>query len=83
MINPDHIKSLRPTDTVLDQCHLVTIADPAFRMRAMKTWCWENCLSLLWSELIDTSDVDYNYDHVAGFWFIDEKDAVVFTLKYK
>jgi hypothetical protein len=83
MINPDHIKSLRPTETVLDQCHLVTIADPAFRMRAMKIWCWENCLSLLWSELIDTSDVDYNYDHVAGFWFIDEKDAVVFTLKYK
>jgi hypothetical protein len=52
-------------------------------MRAMKIWCWENCLSLLWSELIDTSDVDYNYDHMAGFWFIDEKDAVVFTLKYK
>jgi hypothetical protein len=83
MINPDHIKSLRPTKTVLDQCHLVTIADPAFRMREMKIWCWENCLSLLWSELIDTSDIDYNYDHVAGFWFIDEKDAMVFTLRYK
>jgi hypothetical protein len=52
-------------------------------MRAMKTWCWENHLSLIWSELIDTSDVDYNYDHVAGFWFIDQKDATVFTLKYK
>ena len=83
MINPDYITKLRPEQHLLDQCHLVSIADPAFRMRAMKTWCWENCLSLLWSELIDTSDVDYNYDHVAGFWFIDEKDAVVFTLKYK
>jgi hypothetical protein len=83
MINPDHIKSLRPTETVLDQCHLVTIADPAVGMRAMKIWCWKNCVSLAWSELIDTSDVDYNYDHVAGFWFIDEKDAMVFTLKFK
>jgi hypothetical protein len=83
MINPDHIKSLRPTETVLGQCHLVTIADPAFRMREIKTWCWENRLSLLWSELIDTSDVDYNYDHVAGFWFIDARDATAFTLRYK
>jgi hypothetical protein len=83
MIHPDYITNLRPTDAQLDQCYLVTITDPAFRMRVMKTWCWENHLSLIWSELIDTSDVDYNYDHVAGFWFIDEKDAMVFTLRYK
>jgi len=83
MINPDHIKDLRPTDAHLDQCHLVTIADPAVGMRAMKTWCWGNKLSLIWSELIDTSDADYNYDHVAGFYFMNEKDATVFTLKFK
>jgi hypothetical protein len=83
MINPDHIRNLRPTEAELDQCHLVTIADSAFGMRVMKTWCWENRLSLMWSELVDTSDVDYTYDHVAGFWFIDEKDATVFTLKFK
>lgn len=83
MINPDHIKSLRPTETVLDQCHLVAVADPAFRMREMRTWCWENGLSLLWSEVLDTTDVSYTYDHVAGFYFIDEKDAMMFTLKFK
>ena len=83
MIHPDYITNLRPTETELDRCHLVTIADPATGMRAMKTWCWENSLSLLWSELIDTTDVGYMYDHVCGFWFIDEKDATVFTLKYK
>jgi len=52
-------------------------------MRAMKTWCWENHLSLIWSEVLDTTDVSYTYDHVAGFWFIDQKDATAFTLKYK
>jgi hypothetical protein len=83
MIHPNYITNLRPTDTELDLCHLVTIADPAFHMRVMKTWCWENHLSLIWSELIDTSDVDYNYDHVAGFWFIDARDATAFTLRYK
>jgi hypothetical protein len=75
MIHPDYITNLKPTDAELNQCHLVTIA--------MKTWCWENNLSLIWSELIDTSDVDYNYDHVAGFWFIDARDATAFTLRYK
>jgi hypothetical protein len=79
MINPAHILNLRPTEAQLDQCHLVTIADPAVRMRAMKTWCWENNLSLLWSELVDTADVSYTYDHVAGFYFIDEKDATLFS----
>jgi len=83
MINPAHIPNLRPTEAQLDQCHLVTIADPAFRMRAMKTWCWENHLSLIWSEILDTTDVSYTYDQVAGFYFIDEKDATVFTLKFK
>jgi hypothetical protein len=89
MINPAHIPNLRPTDAELDQCHLVAIADPGCRMRAMKTWCWGNNLSLIWAELIE---VDYNYDHVNGypsacqvngFWFIDQKDATVFTLKFK
>jgi hypothetical protein len=83
MIHPDYITNLRPTDAELDLYHLVTLADPEFHMRAMKTWCWENHLSLIWSELIDTSDVDYNYDHVCGFWFIDAQDATVFTLRYK
>jgi hypothetical protein len=83
MIHPDHIRNLRPTEAQLDQCHLVNAADPAVGMREMKTGCWENHLSLIWSELVDTSDVDYNYDHVAGFWFIDEKDATAFTLKFK
>ena len=83
MIHSDYITNLRPTDAQLDQCHLVTIADSAVGMRAMKTWCWENHLSLIWSEVLDTTDVSYTYDHVAGVWFIDEKDATAFTWKFK
>jgi hypothetical protein len=83
MINPDYIANLRPAQHLLDQCCLVAIADPAVRMRAMKTWCWENNLSLFWSEVLDTTDLSYTYDQVAGFYFIDEKDATVFTLRFK
>jgi hypothetical protein len=27
--------------------------------------------------------VGYQWDEIASFWFHDEKDAVMFTLKYK
>jgi len=73
----------RPEQDLLDQCHAVFIGDPAFIMHKMKKWCYENNLSLIWSELADTSDIDYNYDHVAAFYFIDARDATLFNLKFK
>lgn len=72
-----------PPQQVLDQCHQVLIGDPAFRMWAMKKWCWENDLSLLHSEIIETADVSVEFDHVAAFYFTKAKDATAFTLKYK
>ena len=83
MINPDYLKSMRPSDRALENCYLVTVPEPAFLIRYMKTWCFDNKLSLVWSELIDTSDVDYHYDNIAGFYFIDARDATMFTLKFK
>lgn len=74
---------LTPPQAVLDRCHKVLIGDPAFVMWRMKKWCREQELSLLWTELVDTSDADYNYDHVAAFYFIDAADATAFTLKFK
>jgi hypothetical protein len=73
----------RPPEDALEKCHCVTIGDPAFRMWAMKKYCLENNLSLVWSELVETSDVSYDFDEVAAYYFIDAKDATVFSLKYK
>ena len=73
----------RPPQNLLDQCTEVIIGDPAFRMWAMKKYCWENKLSLVWSELIETADVSSQFDEVAVFYFIDAQDATVFTLKFK
>jgi hypothetical protein len=73
----------RPPEKLLDQCHRVIISDPAFLMWRMKKYCQEQELSLVWSELVDTSDIDYNYDHMAAFYFIDSHDATMFTLKFK
>ena len=73
----------RPPEEVLDRCHEVTIGDPAFRMWAMKKYCTENKLSLVWSELVETSDVSAFFDEACAFYFIDPADATLFTLKFK
>jgi hypothetical protein len=73
----------RPAESVLDQCHAVYVNDPAFRMWAMRKFCREQNLSLVWSELVDTTDVSALFDEAAAFYFIDPKDATFFTLKYK
>jgi hypothetical protein len=73
----------RPAEQALDQCHLVVVNDPAFRMWAMKKFCRENNLSLVWSELVDTSDVSAWFDEAAAFYFVDPADATLFRLKFK
>ena len=73
----------RPPEEVLDRCHEVTIGDPAFRMWQMKRYCREQNLSLVWSELVETSDVSAFFDEACAFYFIDPADATVFTLKFK
>jgi hypothetical protein len=73
----------RPKESALDQCHVVYINDPAFRVWAMKKYCTENKLSLVWSELVDTTDVSAYFDETAAFYFVDPADATLFTLKFK
>jgi hypothetical protein len=52
-------------------------------MWAMKKYCWANKLSLVWSELVETSDVSAYFDEAAAFYFVDPADATLFTLKFK
>jgi hypothetical protein len=73
----------RPPDDVLERCHQVLIGDPAFRMWQMKRYCRDNNLSLVWSELVETTDVSVYFDEVSAFYFIDPADATLFTLKFK
>jgi hypothetical protein len=52
-------------------------------MWKMKRWAREHCKSYVWAELVDTTDVSYDYDSVCAFYFGDEQDHLMFTLKYK
>jgi hypothetical protein len=73
----------RPDESVLDQCQLVVVNDPVFRMWEMKKFCLEQNLSLVWNELVETSDVSAYFDEAAAFYFIDPADATFFRLKFK
>ena len=72
----------KPSFDVLVKCHLVTLSGRMFIMREMKKWCLEQQLSLVWSELIYTSDVDYRYKHIAEFYFMNPQCATLFKLKF-
>ena len=73
----------RPAEELLDQCHQVFIGDPAFNVKKMRNWCWDNELSLVWWELVETADFSLEFDQVAAFYFIEGKDATMFSLKFK
>lgn len=79
----NYLDMFKPPPEVLAKCHEVLIGDPKTQMWAMKRWCREQDLSLIWWEHTDVTDHSYTYDVIAAFYFIDEQDATVFTLKYK
>jgi len=81
--NEDDFDQFKPPPEMLLRCHEVLISDPQIPPWKMKKWCWEHELSFVWFEEVDTSDVSPMFDTVAAFYFIEAKDAVTFTLKFK
>ena len=81
-------KKFKPPDDVLERCHQVLITDndaeavgePFWKI---KKWCLAHCKSYVWFDVTDVSDASGLWDEIAAYWFHDEKDAVMFTLKYK
>jgi hypothetical protein len=74
---------LTPPRELLDQCYQVLLSDPTEPMWQMKKWARTHCQSFVWAELVDTSDVDYNYDSISAFYFSKEADKIMFALKWK
>ena len=84
----DEWKQFKPPDDVLKRCHQVLITDVDCEQAGepfwkIKKWCLAHCKSYVWFDVTDVSDVGYQWDEIAAYWFHDEKDAVMFTLKYK
>ena len=73
----------KPPQEALDQCFCVYIGDPAFHIKKMRNWCYEQGISLVYWELQEVADVSPMFDDVAVFYFADARDATLFSLKYK
>jgi hypothetical protein len=83
MIDPKYLKDLSPPRNLLDACFSVQVSDSDIPMWKMKKWARDQCQSFVWAELVDTSDVSYNYDSVSAFYFTTEADKIMFALKWK
>jgi hypothetical protein len=75
---------LTPPKELLDQCVQVLIDDENIDGAPwkMKRWATEHCQSFVWMEEQDVSDVSVRWDYIYAFYFYEEKDALMFRLKY-
>ena len=78
----NNFTTFEPPREVLDQCQQVLLPDREASMREIRNWAYAYCESFIWAEIMDTSDVSYNYDSVAAFYFYSESDATLFRLKW-
>lgn len=46
-------------------------------------WAKEHCASYVGVHVQDVSDVSYQWDEIAAYTFTDEKDVVLFKLKWE
>ena len=84
----EEYKKLVPPQEILDKCHQVIITDvdaggqgePFWKI---KKWARTHCHSFVWMEVSDVSDVNLHWDELACYYFGDERDALMFKLKYK
>ena len=82
MIDPKYLKDLTPPRALLDQCYQVLLSNPEEPVWRIKKWARAHCQSFVWAELIDTSNVSYQYDNVSAFYFSEEADKIMFSLKW-
>ena len=81
-------KKFVPPREILDKCHQVIITDvdaggmgePFWKI---KKWALAHCQSFVWMDVSDVSDVSYQWDELACYYFGEERDALMFKLKYK
>lgn len=84
----DDYKKMVPPQEILNKCYQIIISDndaggagePFWKI---KKWALAHCKSFVWMDVSDVSDVSLYYDELAVYYFGDERDALMFKLKYK
>ena len=61
---------------------IVCIGDPK-DVKGMLAWAKKHCPSLITVRGQDVSDASYQWDEIYEFYFADERNAMLFQLKWK
>lgn len=78
-----------PPEQLLEQCYQILLNDEEIEKKhgttpwAVKQWARENCKSFVWMNEQDVSDVSYQWDYIFAFYFVEDKDANWFQLRWK
>jgi hypothetical protein len=77
---------LRPPEELMHQATRVMLSDPYDKHkvsgRVIKNWARKNCKTFFWYDVTDVSDASYTTDEIHCYYFIDERDVMMFTLRW-
>lgn len=71
----------KPPKPLLDRCRRVMLKDPKHRLHDIRRWCHDNLDSFIWWEF-HTGNHNEDYEQAGVFWIGDDKDVVLFNLKW-
>ena len=78
--------SFKPPEELMSRAIRVMVADPKDKHgvngRQIKNWASANCKSFFWYDVTDVSDASYTTDEIHCYYFIDERDVTLFTLRW-
>jgi hypothetical protein len=76
----------KPPENLLGQAIIIHISDPkdqhGVRGLDIKRWAQANCKTFFWYDVTDISDASLTTDEIHTYYFIDEKDVTLFTLRW-
>lgn len=78
--------SFKPSEHLMRQAIRIHVSDPkdhhGVNGRQIKNWARANCKTFFWYDVTDVSDASYNMDEIHCYYFIDERDVTLFTLRW-
>lgn len=78
--------SIQPPEDLMRQAIKIMISDPrdthAVSGKEIRNWARDHCKTFFWYDVTDISDVSYTADEIHCYYFIDERDVTLFTLRW-
>jgi hypothetical protein len=77
---------IKPPEELMAKAIRMMVADPkdtyGVTGRNIKNWAQANCKTFFWYDVTDVSDASYTMDEIHCYYFIDERDVTLFTLRW-